>query len=412
MPHWNPFKKEKHQPEEQYAPPPGPPPSYAQQQHQSAGYGYGSNYAASSSAGDYAPPPGPPPSHNQNNPFVDYTKKDHHQQPYVDYSQQPQPYQQPPQSHAGASSAEPPPYHDWTVIPDTALLPPPPPINNDFSPTANASAEAGEAAFKWCNANPLRGPFALTPAQLSALAFGRVTFASPNQQTYKGELIPHVTSPGRYRGRTASGCGDACLWTALPLYSALAHSPLATGRPKTIYFELRVAGVGGMPGTTAASLEEADAGIAVGFVAQPYPAWRLPGWQRGSLGVHGDDGRKYVNDTFGGVDFTTAFAPGDTVGLGMTFSIPRNPPQYGAADDGGGWQQQQRGKCDVEVFFTRNGKKKGGWDLHEELDERAIGGVEGLEGDFDICGAVGMFGGVDFEVFFNQADWMYRPEHV
>ncbi|KAL0264472.1 hypothetical protein SLS55_000422 [Diplodia seriata] len=433
MPSWNPFKKEKEQPqEEQYAPPPGPPPSYAQQQqqqqqqqqhqqqqHQPPGYGHASSYA-SSSTGGYAPPPGPPPSHNPNNPFVDYTKKsDHqHQQPSADHSQQSDPayystYQrlpQPPPNNTGAPFSapviEPPPYHDWTVVPDTALLPPPPPMNNEFSPTANASAEAGEAAFKWCNENPLRPPLALTSAQLSALAFGRVTLAAPHRQTYKGELLPHDASPGRYRGRTASGCGDASLWTALPLYAAAAHSPFLTGRPKTVYFELRVAGVGGMPGS--ASLEEADAGIALGFVAQPYPAWRLPGWQRGSLGVHGDDGRKYVNDTFGGVDFTTAFAQGDTVGLGMTFSLPRNgppPPQYGG-------QQQRPGKCDVQVFLTRNGKRKDGWDLHEELDERAIGGVEGLEGDFDVCGAVGVFGGVEFEVFFNRADWMYKPEHV
>ncbi|OJD35848.1 spry domain-containing protein [Diplodia corticola] len=422
MPHWNPFKKEKQQPQEdQYEPPPGPPPSYVQQ-HQTPGY------VPPPSGSGYIPPPGPPPSHNPNNPFVDYTKKS--DQPHADPSHQPEPayystYQrlpQPPLPTPGApassspSAAEPPPYHDWTVVPDTALLPPPPPMNNDFSPTANASAEAGAAAFEWCNANPLRAPLALSPAQLSALAFGRVTFVPFDRQTYKGELLPHDASPGRYRGRTASGCGDACLWTALPLYSAAAHSPSVTanaGRPKTVYFELRVAGVGGMPGagnSKNTSLEEADAGIALGFVAQPYPAWRLPGWQRGSLGVHGDDGRRYVNDTFGGVDFTTAFAQGDTVGLGMTFGLPRNgpPPQYGQQ------QQQQRrpGKCDVQVFFTRNGKRAGGWDLHEELDERAIGGVEGLEGDFDVHGAVGVFGGVEFAVFFNQADWMYRPEHV
>lgn len=393
MPSWNPFKKEKQQPQdEQYAPPPGPPPNYAQQQYnQTPGYGYGG----------YAPPPGPPPSHNPNNPFVDYTKK---QDPYVDYSNQPVPNQA-----AGPSqAADPPPYHNWQIVPDTALLPPPPPMNNDLSPTANASEESGEAAFHWCNKHQLRPPYGLTSAQLSALAFGRVplltTPALP--PSYKGEVLPHNTQPGAYKCRTASGCGDSCLWTALPLYSALAHSPATTGRPKTIYFELRVNGVGGMPGATSASLEEADAGIAVGFVAQPYPSWRLPGWQRGSLGVHGDDGRKYVNDTFGGVDFTTAFAAGDTVGLGMTFAIPRNPPTYGAD---GRWRKP---RLDVEVFFTRNGKRAGGWDLHEELDERAVGGVVGLEGDYDVCGAVGVFGGVDFEVFFNQADWMYRPEHV
>jgi hypothetical protein len=63
-------------------------------------------------------------------------------------------------------------------------------------------------------------------------------------------------------------------------------------------------------------------GIAVGYCAKPYPSWRLPGWERASLGVHGDDGRRFVNDTWGGKDFTTKFVEGGTVGIGMEFSVP------------------------------------------------------------------------------------------
>jgi hypothetical protein len=33
----------------------------------------------------------------------------------------------------------------------------------------------------------------------------------------------------------------------------------------------------------------------------------------------------------------------------------------------------------------------GGWDLHEEVDADS-GGVEGLEGDYDLYGAIGLFG--------------------
>ncbi|KAF7622577.1 hypothetical protein AFLA_009109 [Aspergillus flavus NRRL3357] len=54
-------------------------------------------------------------------------------------------------------------------------------------------------------------------------------------------------------------------------------------------------------------------------------------------------------------------------------------------------------KCKVDIFFTRNGHPVGGWDLHEEIDEDA-GRIEGLEGDFDLYGAIGLFGGVDFEI--------------
>lgn len=170
-----------------------------------------------------------------------------------------------------------------------------------------------------------------------------------------------------------------------------------TRRPKTIYFELKILGIG----HGGYSLSEADAGIAVGFVAPPYPTFRLPGWQRGSLGVHGDDGRKYVNDTYGGVDFTTAFQPGETVGIGMTFSLPKEPPSYG---------ESQMGKVmDIDVFFTRNGQKEKGWDGNEELDERSEGGTMGLRGECDLFPAVGVFGGVDFEVFFHPSQWLYRP---
>jgi hypothetical protein len=38
--------------------------------------------------------------------------------------------------------------------------------------------------------------------------------------------------------------------------------------------------------------------------------------------VHGDDGRRFVNDTWGGKDFTAKFVEGETVGIGMEFSVP------------------------------------------------------------------------------------------
>jgi hypothetical protein len=37
--------------------------------------------------------------------------------------------------------------------------------------------------------------------------------------------------------------------------------------------------------------------------------------------VHGDDGRRFVNDTWGGKDFTTKFVEGETVGIGMEFDV-------------------------------------------------------------------------------------------
>jgi hypothetical protein len=192
-------------------------------------------------------------------------------------------------------------------------------------------------------------------------------------------------------------CHDSSILTNLPMYSVFWDSPLNTQHSKTIYFELKVTGIG----RGGFSLTEAEAGIAIGFIAPPYPTFRLPGWERASLGVHGDDGRKYVNDAWGGVDFTTAFKPGDTVGIGMTFTVPRNPPSY---------EQSQQGKMlDIDVFFTRNGVKEGGWDGNEELDARSEGGNVGLRGECDLFPAIGVFGGVDFDVFFHPSQWLYRP---
>jgi len=157
-----------------------------------------------------------------------------------------------------------------------------------------------------------------------------------------------------------------------------------------MYYEIHVVSMGG---NDPAGAEEADAGIAIGFLAPPYPSWRLPGWHRASLGVHGDDGRRYVDNSYGGRDFTSAFRPGDVVGIGMTISPPESS------------HSQRR----VQVFFTRNGKREGGWDLHEERDrDQEEGDVRGLEGGNDVHAAVGFFGEVQFEVKFKKEDWAFR----
>jgi hypothetical protein len=106
-----------------------------------------------------------------------------------------------------------------------------------------------------------------------------------------------------------------------------------------------------------------------------------------------------VNDSWGGKQFTDAFKLNDTVGLGMVFRLPEHLNEASGT----------RGKrLQVDVFFTRNGQREGGWDLHEEVDQEA-GGVEGLEGDYDLYGAIGLFGGVDFEVCFDPAGWLWKP---
>jgi SPRY domain len=173
----------------------------------------------------------------------------------------------------------------------------------------------------------------------------------------------------------------------LPLYFAAEDSPLMTERSKTIYFEVRIRAMGGNRGGE-------EAGIAIGFCAKPYPWWRLPGWQRASLGVHGDDGRRFINDPDGGLDFTRPFKPGETVGIGVTFSIPPDADTHV--------------KAHAEVFFTRDGKRDEGWQVNEERD-RESDSVLGLEGELDLYAAMGMFGAVEFEVQFAPGGWLYQP---
>jgi hypothetical protein len=183
--------------------------------------------------------------------------------------------------------------------------------------------------------------------------------------------------------------------TSLPLYFPMRDSPFRTERSKTIYFEVKLRGL--------EQRARADAsGLSIGFLARPYPTWRSPGWERASVGVFSDDGCRFVNDSFGGKPFTEPFRVGDTVGLGMTFQLP------------GAEQAQTMNSSftppasQVRIFFTRNGRESGGWDLHEEVDADA-GGVHGLEGDFDLYGAIGIFGGVEFEAMFDRDGWLWNP---
>ncbi|OTB19305.1 hypothetical protein K445DRAFT_314186 [Daldinia sp. EC12] len=366
-------------PHQDYAPPPGPPPSHGQ-----------SNYTSSSSAyyapppgpppshQDYAPPPGPPPSSDvKNNPFFN-SGSGSGSGSGTDYAPPPGP----PPSHAQGSSQKK--QHDWeTAVPDTALLPPPPNFFSGFdrSPANNATEEECEAGESWCASYPLYSPMPLNPAAESAVRTGNVAVYAPPSFTSSGGTLAHIR-PGAWSVSSPRNGRDTCLATYPPLYHAAAHSPLVTGnqRKKTAYYEVRVLEHGS---------RNDEISLALGFVAPPYPAFRLPGWHRGSLGVHGDDGHRYVNDRWGGKAFTSPFRRGETLGLGMDF-YPRD------------------GRISVEVFLTRDGVERGRWNLHEETDREQDLPVTGLEGYHDLCAAVGAFDKVTFEVIFAPGLWRWR----
>ncbi|OJD26789.1 hypothetical protein ACJ73_01830 [Blastomyces percursus] len=294
-----------------------------------------------------------------------------------------------------APQGNPPPYHNWEeAVPDTAMFPPPPIGGYLYSNTGNASEEDADRAHDFCDNNPLWTP--CTPSDAIYNSVQNFDIRPVRPQEYNGSL--EVVNKGIWRGRTQDQSGDCILLTGLPVYFPPKDSPLVTERPKTIYFEAKLlAQHSGINGQTS--------GFSIGFAAQPYPTWRSPGWERGSVGVFSDDGCRFVNDSWGGMEFTSPFKVGETVGLGMKFSFP-SPESF--------IQSQTTGASPtlpVEIFFTRDGKIVGSWDLHEEVDEDA-GGVGGLEGDFDLYGALGLFGGVEFEVYFNNSRWLWVPPTV
>ncbi|OTA68342.1 hypothetical protein K449DRAFT_386647 [Hypoxylon sp. EC38] len=355
------------QSESNYAPPPGPPPSHSHPYSQSQSQ-------------DYAPPPGPPPpSESKNNPFFTPSPQD------TEYAPPPGP----PPTHTPGQGLQ---QHDWqTAVPDTALLPPPPNYFSGFdrSPANNATEEECEAGESWCRSYPLYPPMALNAAVAAAAQQGNIAVYAPPFFTAGGRgrgqgggALLSQTGFGVWRGRSERGGSDTCLATYPPLYHVAAHSPLVTGRRKTVYYEVRILEDGS---------RKDEVSLALGYTAPPYPAFRLPGWHRGSLGVHGDDGHKYVNDRWGGKSFTAPFRRGETLGLGMDFSV---------APGGNGIR--------VEVFLTRDGVESGRWNLHEETDREQDLPVTGLEGYHDLCAAVGVFDKVAFEIVFVPELWKWR----
>ncbi|KAH8681999.1 hypothetical protein BX600DRAFT_429897 [Xylariales sp. PMI_506] len=347
--------------DEDYAPPPGPPPSHSR----GGGGGYGYE--------EYAPPPGPPPS---------FTSSSHQ--------------------------------HAWELaVPDTALLPPPPNYFGSYerSPANNATEQQADAGAAWCRRYPLSAPLAgLDRAALDALASGNLNVLAPQSSSSFGPnpLAIARVGPGVWKGHSNKGCPDSCLTTYPPLYSARTHNPAVTGRARTIYYEVNIApaAAAGSKGSSSSSSQEVT--LALGFAAPPYPPFRLPGWHRGSLGVHGDDGHRFVNNDLGGKDFTQPFRPGETVGIGMEFRPGWDDRQasYGSGRNSKGGGGGRRDIA-VQIFFTREGREVGRWDLHEETDSQD-GPVTGLEGYHDVGAAVGLFEQVGFELVFASERWKWR----
>ncbi|KAI8342785.1 concanavalin A-like lectin/glucanase domain-containing protein [Chlamydoabsidia padenii] len=54
--------------------------------------------------------------------------------------------------------------------------------------------------------------------------------------------------------------------------------------------------------------------VSIGLATRPYPLFRMPGWNKHSVGYFSDDGNKFCDDPSGGQTFGPAWTKGDTVG--------------------------------------------------------------------------------------------------
>lgn len=394
-----------------YAPPPGPPPSHgpsSQQQQQQQ---------------DYAPPPGPPPSHGSD--YAPPSGPPPPPPPSYSFTTTTTTSQQPPQP-------PPPQQHDWqSAVPDTDTFPPPPDLFSglDRSPASNATEAAAEAGYKWCE----RYPLLVTPSPPvptfpgggapQVVSSSTTRLIQPHSNTFVGKLERKQDGQGGgvWSLVTDKKGGDACVLGYPPAYLVQRDSPLlfssSHGYKKTIYYEVKIIGGDSSSshhhhffGSKANNNKKGQIGLALGFAALPYPPFRMPGWHRGSLAVHGDDGNRFVNDSHGGKAFLEEpFAPGETVGIGMRFSCsspaPSNssglPPSYSATGAAGR-------RIEAEVFFTRDGQVVDGWDVHEELDAKTDLPITGLEGYHDLAIAVGTYKNVAVDIVLDPARWLYR----
>ncbi|CAG2054432.1 unnamed protein product [Timema podura] len=152
---------------------------------------------------------------------------------------------------------------------------------------------------------------------------------------------------------------------------AQGRSPLNT---TTHYFEIEIVDPG------------ENCYIAIGLTRRDYPKHRHPGWNKGSIGYHADDGKIFVGSGVGD-PFGPRCHKGDRMGCGIIFprdyiceydsdggSVEFSPSSPNEVDDlldltleGSDsedeewWSNNCTGNCEgkVKVFFTRNGKTIG-----------------------------------------------------
>ncbi|KAL0946015.1 hypothetical protein HGRIS_012292 [Hohenbuehelia grisea] len=252
---------------------------------------------------------------------------------------------------------------------------PAPEISHKFGLWNEAPEDEYEAAEDFCRQYPPEPPRLLPSDGIERInaegckAWGLEYPISPR---FSGKITRGEKSyPAVIRVETGDKCKDVSILSDLPLIAGLYDIQGKQG----VYYEVHINRMDGL--------------IAIGTSCRPYPAWRLPGWNRLSAGLHLDDLRKFFEDPDGGRDYTDDLSRvrnGDTIGCGYEFAT-------GA------------------LFYTFNGMRL----------PNAFTGIYLPRHLHDVFAAIGVEGRCEFEVNFGGElfrwkegnEWAWRVEgHV
>lgn len=290
-----------------------------------------------------------------------------------------EPPQEPPPGYYSVESS------NYSSMPAESYGPPsyPPPAGTHFDPLhSNAPDEERDAGESFCQQNSLFPPLNMSVEDLESASEGDYTLIPPPVMNVPTNS--KLTTWKRFKGefqndrkdktvfiRSKKDTKDCVFVSDKPLYAPRSL------RNATIYYEVTIIS---LP-------HPEEAAVAIGFTCLPYPPFRLPGWHRGSLAVHSDDGRRYVNDSLSGRDFALPFQEAETVGIGINYAR----------------------KC---AFVTRNGTIESEWSLVEDMNNSngvdpyrgyTDGGIYGLNGENDVYAAIGIYGSVGVSINFDKS---------
>lgn len=170
----------------------------------------------------------------------------------------------------------------------------------------------------------------------------------------RNELFQHPKATQHQPGIIQSSLSTFTFWPHqryqaedydISLQASHAWLPLsAYGKPGPTlhYFEIQVL-----------EKHNPDVVLAIGLSTKPYPVFRMPGWNKYSIGYHSDDGHKFCDDATGGQEYGPSWTVGDTVGCGYS-------PEHG------------------RVFFTLNGRLIG--DAFHSLEAHSYYPTVGADG--------------------------------